>query len=114
MNTELVSINKILSNAYAGSEMNEGEKAIVICQSIANVIRKIIYYKSQHRCLLKEAASRLQLALPQDIVMNNVVPNLKLPQHTFDGENEVEINDGEEIATFLGGVRSEGTNCAIQ
>ena len=97
MNAEVASIHQILPNAYAGNYNNNGKKAIVLRRWVRNVLRKIIYYKSRHRRLLKEAESRLQLALPHDIVMNNIVPFLKLPQHTFDGEEEIyESCDGND------------------
>ena len=100
MNAELTSIDQILPNAHAGYENNatsgniDGEKANVLRIWMKNVLRKIIDYKSQHRRLLKEAESRLQLVLPCDIVMNNIVPFFTLPQHTFDGEEEVDKRDG--------------------
>ena len=90
MNAELVSIDQILLNAYAGNYNNDGEKAIVIRQWITDVLNKIITYKYQHRCLLNEAVRMLQLVLSQDIVMNSVAPFLTLPHHTFDGEDEAE------------------------
>ena len=97
MNSELLSIDQILPNAYAGSIHDGGEKAIVMRQWIKNVLRKIIYYKVEHRRSLKEAVSRLQHALSHDIVMNDVVPFLKLPQHTFDGEEIEHICINESI-----------------
>lgn len=48
---------------------------------------KIIHYKAEHQRLLdEEVAPTLHLALPQDIAINNVLPFLGLPPHTFDGE----------------------------
>ena len=97
MNSELLSIDQILPNTRAGDMYNNGEKAVVIRQWISDVLRKMINYKSQHCRLLNEAAYRLQLVLPHDIVMNNVVPFLKLPHHKFDGEEEIdERDDGNE------------------
>ena len=92
MNSELLSIDQILPNECAGS-IHDGGKALVIRRWITNVLRKIIYYKVEHRRLLNEAVSRLQLALPHDIVMNNVVPFLTLPHHKFDGEEEINERD---------------------
>ena len=97
MNSELLSIDQILPNTRAGDMYNNGEKAVVIRQWISDVLRKMINYKSQHCRLLKEAVSRLQLALAHDIVMNNVVPFLQLPHHKIDGEEEIdERDDGNE------------------
>ena len=91
MNAELLSIDQIFPNAPAGDVFYDmGEKAIVVRQWIGSVLRKIIDYKSQHRCLLKEAARMLQIVLPHDIVINSVAPFLTLPHHTFDGEDEAE------------------------
>ena len=90
MNAELLSIDQTLPNAPAGDVTAKGEKAFVIRRWIRNVLRKIIDYKSQHLCLLKEAGRMLQLVLPHDIVINSVAPFLTLPHHTFDGEEEVE------------------------
>ena len=59
-------------------------------------------YKAEHRLLLNVAASTLQLTLPNDIVMNSVVPFLELPEHTFEGEDleeddsNIDDNNDEE------------------
>jgi|SaaInl74LU_5_DNA_1037368.scaffolds.fasta_scaffold67159_1 hypothetical protein len=47
---------------------------------IRSVLRKIIDYKARHQRFVDEAATTLQLALPQDhdIVMRNVLPFLEL------------------------------------
>jgi len=57
---------------------------------IRSVLRKIIEYKGEHRCILNETATTLQLALPYDIVNNNVLPFLEVPSYTF------EVRDDEE------------------
>ena len=87
-------INQILPNTPAGrtqtvhSEAVEGEKARAIRDWIERVLRKIHHYKEQHRGMLNEAATILQLDLPSDIVQNNVLAFLELPFHTFDEEDE--------------------------
>ena len=63
---------------------------------IQSVLRKINHYKAEHRHVLDEAATALQHALPQDIVMNNVLPFLELPPYTFGVvEDEMEEDDSE-------------------
>eukprot|EP00985_Skeletonema_marinoi_P029537 scaffold28122_cov126-Skeletonema_marinoi.AAC.4 len=100
MNEEIDSINQILPTAYAGSgwEDDDGGKARAIRIWIRSVLRKIIHYKVEHQRLLDEAATSLQLALPQDIVMNNVLPFLELPSYSFEVEDhEDEADDsGDE------------------
>lgn len=45
---------------------------------------------------MNEAASSLQLSLPQDLVMNNAFSFLvALPSHTFEREEEEENSDDE-------------------
>ena len=44
-----------------------------------------LHFKTEHqRFLDEEAASILELVLPQDIVTKNVLPFLTLPSHTFE------------------------------
>ena len=98
MNEEIDSINQILPTASAGRWGHDvGDKARVIRTWIRSVLGKIIHYKAQHQRLLDEAATSLQLALPRDIVMNNVLPFLELSSYAFeleDEEEEEESNDG--------------------
>mmetsp|Transcript_4636 Transcript_4636/g.5898 ORF Transcript_4636/g.5898 Transcript_4636/m.5898 type:complete len:133 (-) Transcript_4636:358-756(-) len=89
VNEEIDSINQILPTVSAGGgdvgEFDEGEKAQAIRTWIRSVIGKIIHYQAeQQRLLDEEVATTLQLALPQDIVMNNVLPFLELPSYTFE------------------------------
>jgi len=92
MNEEIDSINQILPTASAGSEyfgdwgdFEEGEKSRVIRTWIRSVLGKIVRYQAEHQRLLdEEVATTLQLALPRDIVMNNVLPFLELPSYTFE------------------------------
>ncbi len=87
MNEEIDSIIHILPTSDAGYYDHEdpdgdveGEKAVAIRRWIRSVVGNIIEYKAQHRRLLDEdAAPTLQGVLPQDIVMNNVLPFLELP-----------------------------------
>ena len=85
LNEVIGSINQILPNADPGDEYDDdiGGKAIAIREWIESVLRKVTHYKAAHRELLDEAASALQLCLPNDTVMNNVLPFVELPAHTF-------------------------------
>eukprot|EP00986_Skeletonema_menzelii_P018680 scaffold26677_cov188-Skeletonema_menzelii.AAC.4 len=107
MDVEIDSINLILPNTSAGrrdgefDERDWGEKAQAIRRWIRSVLRKIIDYQEEHRRLLEEdiATTLLELVLPNnDIVMNNVLPFLELPSHTFelvDDEDEEGDSDDE-------------------
>ena len=90
---EIESINQILPEVDPGGDDfdNVGETASTIREWIARVLRKIIDYKSQHRHLLREVTPTLMQLLPNDVVMNNVLPFLELPSHTFDGEDQAEL-----------------------
>ena len=97
MNEEIASINQILPTAPAGdiySQEDVGEKGRAIRTWIRSVLRHIIEYKAQHQSYLNEAATTLQLALPSDIVIKNVLPFLELPSYTFQGEG----SEGESTA----------------
>ncbi len=87
MNNEIDFINRILAKLSAGNGDDPGGKARAIRRWVRFALRKIVRYKAEHRRYVNEAADRLQLVLPQDIVRNNVLPFLELPSHTFDGEN---------------------------
>mmetsp|Transcript_13129 Transcript_13129/g.16730 ORF Transcript_13129/g.16730 Transcript_13129/m.16730 type:complete len:110 (-) Transcript_13129:29-358(-) len=98
MYEEINSINQILPTTPAGDVIVDmGGKALAIRMWIRSVLRKIIQYKAQHQHVLEEAATTLKLALPQDIVMKNVIPFLELPSFTFEvGDHEDEEDDSEE------------------
>ena len=92
MNEEIDSINQILPNARAGyyddewDDYDPGDKAEAIRTWIRSVLGKIAHYRVEHERLLIEAAATLQLALPQDIAMNNILPFLELPSYTLERE----------------------------
>ena len=101
MNEEIDSINRTLPDAPAGyyneygdAEDDEGEKAREIRRWIRSVLRKIINFQAEHQRILDEAATTVQLVVPQDIVINNVLPFLELPSHTF---GEVEDLEDENV-----------------
>ncbi len=92
---EIDSINQILPNADAGGEYDyytrdysPGEKAQAIRRWIRSLLRNITRYQAEHQLLLNEAASTLQLALPQDIVLKKVLSFFDLPPHTFEVEED--------------------------
>ncbi|KAK1733342.1 leucine-rich repeat domain-containing protein [Skeletonema marinoi] len=88
MNDKLGVINQSLPTTPAGDEYEDvGEKALAIRRWIRTVLRNIDRYKAQHHSYLNEAATTLQLALPQDIVIKNVLSFLELPSYTFEGED---------------------------
>ena len=90
MNEEINAINRILPNTYAGNFRDVGGKAQAMKSWIRSVLRKIIHYKAEHRRYLNVATAALQPALPNDIVLKNILPFLELPSHTFEGENQGE------------------------
>ena len=87
MNEKIDAINRILATTSAGSWDEQGEKGRKIRRWIRSVLRKIVDYKAEHRRYLNVAATTLQPALPNDIVLKNVLPFLELPSYTFEGEN---------------------------
>ena len=88
MNNEIDAINRILPNIPAGRSAHDAdvEKTQAIQTWITSVLRKIIHYKAEHRRKLNEATAILQSALPNDIILKNVLPFLELPSYTFEGE----------------------------
>ena len=89
MNEEIASINQILPITPAGnySHQDVGRKGQEVRLWIRSVLHKIDHYKAEHRRYLNEAATTLQLALPSEIVLKNVLPFLELPSYTFQGED---------------------------
>ena len=100
MNATVRSINHFIPYVHAGGGYyGEGEKARAIQTWIRSVLQKIIRYQEEHESLLLEdgdAATTLQLALPRDIVVKNVLPFLALPPHTFDIGEDGSDSGGEE------------------
>ena len=95
---EIDSINHILPTARAGEYAiywDDGEKTQVIRRWIRSVDDKVDHYMSEHQCILEDAAATLQLVLPRDIVVNNVVPFLALawPEDIL----EVEEDEGDMV-----------------
>ena len=96
MRGEIDSINQILPITDDGGEYDYdiedysgGEKALAIRTWIRSLLRKIIRYKEKHQAfLIEEVATALDLNLPAEIVMNNVISFLELPPHTFEDNDE--------------------------
>ena len=90
MSDEIDSINQILPDTNSGecdvfNEGDEGGKSRAIQRWIRSVLFKIGHYKAEHQRALDEAASTLELLpLSRDIVMNDMLPFLELPSHTFE------------------------------
>eukprot|EP00986_Skeletonema_menzelii_P015516 scaffold11934_cov80-Skeletonema_menzelii.AAC.5 len=103
MDVEIDSINLILPNTVSGRwdgefDEGDGEKAQEIRRWIRSVLGKIIDYQVEHRRLLEEdiATTLLELVLPNnDVVMNNVLPFLELPSHTFELVDDEDDSDDE-------------------
>eukprot|EP00985_Skeletonema_marinoi_P014169 scaffold7132_cov79-Skeletonema_marinoi.AAC.1 len=89
MKDKLGVIDQILSTTPAGdwSRDDAGGKAQAVRMWIRSVLRNIIQYKAQHRRYLNEAATTLQLDLPNHVVLENILPFLELPSYTFEGED---------------------------
>ena len=101
MNEEINSINQNLPNAPAGEWDNYddvGEKALVIRSWIWSLISKFNRYEEEHQRVLDVAAATLELALPRDIAINNVLSFLELPPHTF-GVEDREDAEGDDSGT---------------
>eukprot|EP00984_Skeletonema_dohrnii_P029707 scaffold20552_cov161-Skeletonema_dohrnii-CCMP3373.AAC.10 len=101
MYEKIDSINQILPDTPArGLNYDNEGKAWAIRTWVRSVLRRIVHYIAEHqRFLNEEVETTLQLVLPQDIVMNNVLPFLELPSFTFevgDDEEEEEDSDDEE------------------
>eukprot|EP00985_Skeletonema_marinoi_P015181 scaffold7780_cov78-Skeletonema_marinoi.AAC.1 len=63
MNEAIDSINQILPDTPAGDDDDVGEKAFAIREWITNVLRKFAHYQKQHRHLVKEAMTTVELAM---------------------------------------------------
>eukprot|EP00984_Skeletonema_dohrnii_P005023 scaffold1772_cov93-Skeletonema_dohrnii-CCMP3373.AAC.2 len=91
MKERIDAIDQILSHtparSYDKNHDDVGGKARAIQMWISSVLGKIIDYKAHHRRLLKDAATTLHRALPNDIVNKNVLPFLELPSYMFEGED---------------------------
>jgi len=89
MKDEIIAINQRLPTARAGNWRDAGEKAQAVQLWISSVLGKIVQYKAEHRRYLNEAATTLQTYLPNDILLENVLPFVELPSYTFQGEDTV-------------------------
>ena len=86
MNKEIDAINRILPITPFGGYRDAGGKAQEIRAWVTSVLRKYTHYKAEHRRYLNVACSALHSALPNDIVLRNVLPFLELPSDSsFEG-----------------------------
>ena len=88
MNAAIDAINQILPNTPAGISRGKG---LAVKRWIRSVLCKIVDYKQRHCNMLTEATATLveELALlPHDIVINYILPFLKLPSFTFEVEEQ--------------------------
>ena len=103
MNEEIGTICQNLASAWAGDALNEGGKTRAIRWWIRSVLGKIVHYKSEHRRYLNVAAA-LEPSLPNDIMLNNVLPFLA---YTFDGEHLEDEDEPSPTATHEPALRQE-------
>ena len=87
MNKETELINQILDATSVGNICKAGGKAEAIRKWIRKFLHKYIYYKSEHRRYVNEAADTLKLTLPHDIVLKNILSFVELPSDTSEGED---------------------------
>ena len=88
VNKTICAMNRILASAPAGSIVDDGGKGRTMRILIKSILRKVVHYKAEHRRYVKEAETTLQTALPEDIVLKNVLPFVELPSDTsFEEEN---------------------------
>ena len=80
---EIDSINRILPT-YFSSRLRCSRKARAIRTWVRSVLKKVMHYQKEHQLIVGEAGLTLKSALPQEIVMNHVLPFLELPSHTKD------------------------------
>ena len=96
MSGEINSIHQNLPIADAGDSYyydDVGEKALVIRSWLRSDLDKIIHYQAEHQRVLDVAGTSLELALPRDIVMKNVLSFLELPPHRFGVEDHEDAGD---------------------
>ena len=107
MKAEMNSIKQILSRY--NDRYEKEDISLEIQEWISTVRLKIFCYKKQHIRVLKKATITIEEVFPRDIVMNNVVPFLELPSHTFEGEDDDSSFEAseEEDEDDLGEGRSE-------
>ena len=111
MNEEIDSINHTLPKAHNGPTVYVGGgKALEIRRWIRSLLHKVVHYRAEHERFLNEAATSLQLTLPRDILMNNVLTFLELPPpHSFEVEDSEEDEDEDNRdASYSEGSSSEG------
>ena len=101
MNEEIDVISRILPNAPAGGNRNDpGGKAREIRTWMKSVLHKYTHYTAKHRRYLSVAAATLQLALPNDVVLKNVLPFLQLPSDKCEADDDDSEDDNIPLAAL--------------
>ena len=85
MNKGIDLISRILPYATAGTSRQAERKSEAIRTWTRSVLSKYNRYKAEHRRYVNDAATTLQRALPNDIVLKSVLPFVELPSDTFGG-----------------------------
>ena len=104
MNLVIGSIFSAISSAHPGGPIltsrgnpdllwRAGDKARTINRWIRSVLRDVNLYKRYHQEFLEEAATSLNLVLPQEIVTTGIIPFLELPPHEFEALRPVDDCD---------------------
>ena len=100
MNSVIGSISPSLSSAHPGHliptgpvSCKAGDKAHTINRWIRSVLRDVNLYKRYHQEFLEEAATSLNLVLPQEIVSGRIIPFLELPLHEYQSLRPVDDVD---------------------
>jgi hypothetical protein len=108
MSEEIKRINHILPNTDAGTSLldddESGEKAREIRLWITSVLQKIEDYKAEHRTLLKDASTTLELALWKSRLSgdNNDVPS----EGDENGRAECRNNCGADMCIIIPNILS--------
>ena len=92
MNEEIDTISRILPDTHPGNDNDVG-KVQAIQTWIRSVLRKYTHYKAEHRRYVNEAAAALELVLPNDVMLENVLPFLELPSDTCAADDDDESVD---------------------
>ena len=105
VNEEIDTINQILPNTHAGNVFegqigDVGEKAQAIQAWMKSVLHKYTHYTAKHRHYLKVATAALQPALPNDIVLKNVLPFLQLPSDKCEADDDDSEDDNIPLAAL--------------
>ncbi len=99
MNDEIQRIHQILP----GTTQCRNSKANVIRQWIRSVIRKIDHYKAEHRAILKEATTSLELALWDAKLENGKEDKHSLEEPTAAKKAKIDVEGSRKDARITSG-----------